>query len=124
MGVQAVRIAGGIFTLIAGSCSFLLAGAIVFFGDLLSAVTSAFGVGLFQGVSRVGWLGLLFSSMLILLGATALGTKRGWAGMGIMACAALGLFLDGVGLLLGGSVLAGLMVLTFVGGLLAWMGTR
>ena len=119
-----MRIAGGILTLIAGSCSFLFAGAIVFFGDMLSAVTSAFGVALFQGVSLAGWIGLLFSSVLILLGATALGTKRAWAGMGIMACAALGLFLDGVGLLLGGGVLAGLMVLTFVGGLLAWMGTR
>ncbi len=119
-----MRIAGGILTLIAGSCTFLLAGAIVFFGDLLSLVTSAYGTEAFQGVSLVGWLGLLFSSVLILLGATALVTKRAWAGIGIMAFAGLGLLLAGTDLLLGGSGLAMLMVLTFVGGLLAWMGTR
>ena len=96
----------------------------VFFGDLLSLVTSAYDMEAFQEVSLVGWLGLLFSSVLILLGATALVTKRAWAGIGIMAFAGLGLLLAGADLLLGGSGLAMLMVLTFVGGLLAWMGTR
>jgi hypothetical protein len=73
-----------------------------------------------EGASTVvglGWGGVAFSFLTIVLGAVAMGAKTKTPGMLLMLCAV-------VGAGLGGMLVAICMVLAFIGGLLATFGTK
>ena len=73
-----------------------------------------------EGASTVvglGWGGVLFSFMTIILGAVAMGAKSRTPGALLMICAVLGA-------ILGGTIVALFMILAFIGGILATIGTK
>ncbi|WP_236020197.1 hypothetical protein [Brucella anthropi] len=68
-----------------------------------------------EGASAViglGWGGVAFSFLTIILGAVALGAKGRLSGILLMICAI-------AGAILGGTIVAVFMVLAFIGGLIA-----
>lgn len=105
--------AGGIIGLVAGIFGVIAALATLLIGGI--------GAGLeAEGASTVvslGWGGVAFSFLTIVLGAVAMGAKTKTPGMLLMLCAV-------VGAVLGGMLVAICMVLAFIGGLLATFGTK
>lgn len=105
--------AGGILGLIGGVFGVFAALFTLFFGGLASAF-SASGASTVVGL---GWGGLAFSFLVIILGAVCLVAESKWPA----AMLTLGSILGAV---LGGTAVAICMVLGLVGGILALAGTR
>lgn len=108
-----MRKAGGIIGLIAGIFGVLAAGATLFMGGLAGAF-EAEGA---ETVVGLGWGGVLFSFLTIVLGAVCIGAKGKLPGVLLIVSAILGA-------ILGGTLVAIFMVLALVGGILALFGTK
>ena len=104
---------GGILGLIGGIFGTLAALATLMIGGVGDAFRAE-GAGL---VVNLGFGGLAFSFLAIILGAVAIGTTGRTAGVLLILCA-IG------GAILGGTLVAVCMVLALVGGLLAVVGRR
>ena len=104
--------AGGILGLIGGVFGVIAAIFTLFFGG----VASAFHASGAATVVGLGWGGLGFSFLAIILGAVCLGAESRWPAALLAASSVLG----GV---LGGTLVAISMILGFAGGVLAWVGT-
>ncbi|AUW46848.1 hypothetical protein [Rhizobium leguminosarum] len=105
--------AGGIIALVAGIFGVLAALVTLFVGGVGAGLES-------EGASTViglGWGGMLFSFLTIVLGAVAMGANGKVPGALLMVCAI-------VGAVLGGTFVAIFMVLAFIGGLLATIGVK
>jgi ABC-type transport system involved in multi-copper enzyme maturation permease subunit len=106
-----MRKAGGIISIIAGIFGVLAAGATLFIGGLGGAFES-------DGASTVvglGWGGVLFSFIVIILGAVCIGSKTKKPGIFLVIASILGA-------ILGGTLVALFMILSFIGGILALFG--
>jgi len=106
-----MRKAGGIVALIAGIFGILSAGMTLLFGGLSAALEA-------EGASTViglGWGGVFFSFLTIVLGAIAIGAKGRLTGVLLIISAILGA-------ILGGTLVAIFMVLALIGGVLATIG--
>ena len=103
-----MRKAGGIVGLIAGIFGVIAAVATLFFGGL----GSAFEAEGAETVVGLGWGGLVFSFLTIVLGAVAMGAKGRIPGVLLIICAV-------AGAILGGTIVAICMALAAVGGILA-----
>ena len=103
-----MRKAGGIVALIAGIFSVLAAGFTLFTGGVGSALEA-------EGADTViilGWGGLLFAFLIIVLGAVTISAKGRVPGVLLIICAI-------AGAVLGGTMVAIFMVLAGLGGILA-----
>ena len=105
--------AGGIIGLVAGIFGVIAAVATLFFGGL-GAAMEAEGANTVVGL---GWGGLAFSFLAIVLGAVALAARSMVPGILLIICAL-------AGAVLGGTIVAIAMVLALVGGILATIGAR
>ena len=105
--------AGGIIALVAGIFGVLAAGFTLFTGGL-GAAFEAEGA---DTVIGLGWGGVLFSFLTIILGAVAMGAKGRVPGVLLIVCAI-------AGAILGGTFVAVFMALAAVGGILAVVGRR
>lgn len=105
--------AGGILGLIGGLFGVFAALFTLFFGG----VASAFHASGASTVVGLGWGGLAFSFLTIILGAVSLGATSKWPGAMLIASSILGA-------VLGGTVVAICMILALVGGILALAGAR
>lgn len=105
--------AGGIIALVAG-----IFGVI---GAIVTLLIGGIGAGLeaenASTVVGLGWGGIGFSFLTIILGAVALVAKGRLPGLLLMCCAV-------AGALLGGTIVAIFMTLAFIGGLLASVGSK
>jgi hypothetical protein len=108
-----MRKAGGIIALIAGIFGVLAALATLTVGGI-GAAFAAKGAG---QVVWLGWGGILFSFLTIILGAVCLGTRSALPGILLVLSAILGA-------VLGGTLVANCMVLALIGGVLALFGSR
>ncbi len=105
--------AGGIIALIAGILGTIAAIATLLMGGLGAAFEA-------KGASSVvwlGWGGIFFSFLIIILGAVAIGAKSRIVGILLIASSILG----GI---LGGTFVAVFMAMALVGGILATIGTK
>lgn len=105
--------AGGIIALVAGVFGVLAALATLMIGGAGSALDA-------DGASTVvglGWGGVLFSFLVIVLGAVAMGAKSRKPGAMLIASSVLGM-------ILGGTLVALFMLLSLVGGILAVVGIK
>jgi hypothetical protein len=105
--------AGGIVALVAGIFGVFAAFVTLMVGGLGSAFEA-------EGASTVvglGWGGVLFSFLTIVLGAVAMGAKSRTPG-------ALLIISSVCGAVLGGTFVALFMVLAFIGGILATIGVK
>lgn len=105
--------AGGIIALVAGVFAVFAALATLLIGGIGASVEV-------EGASSViglGWGGVGFSFLTIILGAVALGAKGRTPGILLMICSV-------AGAILGGTLVAIFMVLAFIGGLLATIGVK
>jgi hypothetical protein len=105
--------AGGIIALIAGVFGVIAAGVTLLVGGIGSAAHS-------DGYSTViglGWGGLGFSFLTIILGAVAMGTRSRLPGVLLIVCSL-------AGAILGGTFVALFMALSFIGGIVAVIGTK
>ena len=105
--------AGGIISLIAGIFGVIAAIGTLFLGGVASAF-EAEGSGTVVGL---GWGGLIFSFLVIILGALTLGAKTKTVGVFLILCSL-------AGIILGGTFVAIFMVLSLIGGILAVIGTK
>ena len=105
--------AGGIIGLIAGIFGVIAALVTLMMGGVASAVQAESA----STVVGLGWGGILFSFLAIVLGAVAMGAKNRIPGALLMVCSV-------AGIVLGGTFVALFMVLSFIGGLLAMIGTK
>tara|TARA_A100001391_G_scaffold149645_2_gene107094 strand:- start:4868 stop:5230 length:363 start_codon:yes stop_codon:yes gene_type:complete len=105
--------AGGIIALIAGIFGIIAAGATL----LLGGITSVSGVEHADVVVGLGWGGVGFSFLTIVLGAVAMGAKGPIPGILLILCAI-------AGAILGGTLVAIFMVLALIGGILALFGNK
>lgn len=103
-----MRKAGGIIGIVSGVLAVLAAGITLMLGGVGSTVDAG-GAGT---VILLGWGGVVFSFLIIVLGAVMIGSKTSRVGVLMMLCALFGA-------LFGGTLVAVFMVLAFVGGLLA-----
>ena len=103
-----MRKAGGIVALIAGVFGVIAAGFTLFFGGV-GSVFEAEGASTVVGL---GWGGVVFSFLIIVLGAVAMGAKGRWPGILLVICSIAGAFL-------GGTLVAIFMALAAIGGVLA-----
>jgi hypothetical protein len=103
--------AGGIVALIAGV--FGVVAAILTL--LVGGVGSAFDANGASTVVGLGWGGIIFSFLCIVLGAICIGAKSKVPGI-FLLCSAAG------GAVLGGTLVAVFMALAFIGGILATFG--
>ena len=99
--------AGGIITIIAGIFAVFAAGFTLFVGG----VGSAFNAEDAGTVVGLGWGGVAFSFLTIVLGAVAIGAKSKIPGVLVIVCA-IG------GAILGGTIVAVFMALALIGGIL------
>ena len=100
--------AGGIIALVAGIFGIIAAGVTLFVGGIGSVVEA-------EGASTViglGWGGVAFSFLTIILGAVAIGAKSRWPGILLIVSAI-------AGAILGGTLVAIFMALAAVGGIVA-----
>jgi hypothetical protein len=105
--------AGGIIALIAGIFGVFAAGVTLFLGGVTTAMEA-------EGASTVvglGWGGVAFSFLTIVLGAVAMGAKGRLPGV-LLIIAAL------CGAVLGGTLVAVFMALALIGGILALFGNK
>ena len=103
-----MRKAGGIIALVAG----IFAVGAALFTLLAGGVAGALEAEGAETVILLGWGGVLFAFLTIVLGAVTMGAKRRTPGALIIICAI-------AGALLGGTIVAIFMALAAVGGLLA-----
>lgn len=105
----------------AGGIIALVAGIFGVFAAIFTLAVGGMGAGLeAEGASTViglGWGGVAFSFLTIILGAVALGAKGRLPGILLMICAI-------AGAILGGTLVAVFMVLAFIGGLIAISGRK
>src|SRR5260370_4840138 len=106
-----MRKAGGIIALIAGIFGIFAAGITLMVGGIGSAVKSDSA----QMVVGLGWGGVGFSFLVIVLGAVAMGANSRLPGM-LLILASIS------GAVLGCTLVAIFIVLAFVGGILATIG--
>jgi len=103
----------------AGGIIALVAGIFGIFAAVFTLAVGGLGAGLeAEGASTVvglGWGGVAFSFLTIILGAVALGAKGRLPGILLMICAV-------AGAILGGTIVAVFMALAFIGGLIATFG--
>jgi len=105
--------AGGIIALIAGIFGIFAAGATLLVGGLGSAFEA-------EGASTIlglGWGGVVFSFIVIILGAISITAKSKVPGILLIISSI-------VGAILGGTLVAVFMVLSVVGGILATIGAK
>lgn len=105
--------AGGIIALIAGIFAVIAAVVTLFLGGL----GSAFNVEGGSTVVGLGWGGVLFSFLVIVFGAIAIGAKGRWPGVVLIV-------LSIAGAILGGTIVAVFMALALIGGILAVIGAK
>ena len=105
--------AGGIVALIAGIFGVIAAVLTLFTGGIASAV-EAEGA---ETVVLLGWGGVVFSFLTIVLGAVAIGAKGRLVGVLLILCAI-------AGAVLGGTIVAICMALALIGGLLVLFDKR
>lgn len=103
--------AGGIIAIIAGIIALFAAGFTLFFGGL-GSVFDAEGA---DTVIGLGWGGMLFSFITIILGAVAISAKGRVPGILLIVSSLLGA-------ILGGIFVAIFMALALVGGILSTLG--
>ena len=103
-----MRKAGGIIAIIAGIFSVFAAGATLFIGG----IGGAFQAEGANTVIGLGWGGVLFSFLTIVMGAITLTSNSRIPGIITCLCAI-------AGAILGGTIVAIFMVLAFIGGVLA-----
>lgn len=108
-----MRQAGGIIGLIAGVFGVLAAILTLSVGGM----GSAFNADGASTVVYLGWGGLIFSFLAIVLGAVAIGTRGRTPGVLLIVCAL-------AGAILGGTFVAVCMVLALIGGILAAIGGK
>ncbi|MFD1790906.1 hypothetical protein ACFSE0_04575 [Ochrobactrum teleogrylli] len=105
----------------AGGIIALVAGIFGVFAAIFTLAVGGMGAGLeAEGASTIiglGWGGVAFSFLTIILGAVALGARGRLPGILLMICAV-------AGAVLGGTIVAVFMVLAFIGGLIATLGSR
>ena len=102
-----MRKAGGIVAIIAGVFAVFAAGFTLFTGG----VATAFDAAGADTVVMLGWGGVLFSFLTIVLGAIMLAVEGRIAAVLMILCAL-------AGAILGGTFVAVFMVLVFIGGVL------
>lgn len=105
--------AGGIIALVAGIMSVIAAIFTLFIGGMGSAFEA-------EGASTIiglGFGGIAFSFLTIVLGAIAIGTQSKVPGVLLILCAIAGAYL-------GGTFVAVFMALALIGGVLAILGTK
>lgn len=100
--------AGGIIALVAGIFGVLAAGFTLFFGG----VGAAFDAEDADTIIGLGWGGVVFSFLTIILGAVAINAKGRVPGVLLIVCAI-------AGAVLGGTFVAVFMALAAAGGILA-----
>lgn len=105
----------------AGGIIALVAGIFGVFAAIFTLAVGGMGAGLeAEGASTViglGWGGVAFSFLTIILGAVALGARGRLPGILLMICAV-------AGVIFGGTIVAVFMVLAFIGGLIATFGAK
>lgn len=106
-----MRKAGGIIGLIAGIFGVFAALVTLSVGGL----GSAFNANDASTVVNLGWGGVGFSFLAIVLGAVAIGSRGRLSGVLMILCALFGA-------VLGGSLVAICMILTLIGGILVVVG--
>ncbi len=103
-----MRKAGGIIALIAGIFGIIAAVVTLFIGG----IGGAFGASGHSMVIGLGWGGILFSFLVIVFGAIIIGS--------ISKIYPILLIISSVlGMILGGTIVAIFMILSFIGGLIA-----
>jgi hypothetical protein len=105
--------AGGIIGLVAGIFGVIAAGLTLLVGGIGSAANAHDA----STIVGLGWGGVLFSFLVIILGAVAMGAKSKTPGA-LLTLSAI------FGAVLGGTLVAIFMLLAFVGGILAMIGTK
>ena len=105
--------AGGIIAIIAGIFGLLAAGGTL----LIGGVGSAFDAEDASTVVNLGWGGVVFSFLVIIFGAIAIGAETKRVG-GLLILSSI------AGIILGGTFVAIFMILSLVGGILATIGTK
>ena len=105
--------AGGIIALIAGIFGIFAAGATLLVGGL----GSAFEAGGASTILGLGWGGVVFSFIVIILGAISITAKSKVPGILLIISSI-------AGAILGGTLVAVFMVLSVVGGILATIGAK
>lgn len=108
-----MRKAGGIIALIAGIFAVFAAGFTLLVGGVAGAVEAENA----SMVIGLGWGGVLFSFLTIVLGAVAMGAKSRMPGVLLILCAI-------AGAILGGTFVAIFMALALIGGILALFGGK
>lgn len=108
-----MRKAGGIIALIAGIFAVLAALFTLFVGG----AGKAFDANGADTVMMLGWGGVAFSFLTIVLGAVCMGATSRWPGALLIICAL-------AGAVLGGTFVALFMVLALIGGVLALFGRK
>ncbi len=105
--------AGGIIALIAGILGIFAAGATL----LVGGIGGAFEATGASTVVNLGWGGVIFSFIVIILGALVIGAKSKVPGILLIVNSI-------AGAILGGTLVAVFMLLSLVGGILAVVGTK
>lgn len=105
--------AGGIIAIIAGIFGIFAAGATLLMGGVAAAVEAEGG----NTVIGLGWGGVLFSFLVIVFGAVAMGAKTKKPGVLLIISSI-------AGAILGGTLVAIFMVLSLIGGILATIGAK
>jgi len=108
-----MKLAGGIIAIVAGIFAVVAAGITLFIGGI-GSVAHADSASTVVGL---GWGGVVFSFLVIILGAVTLSTQSKVPGILLMIASLFGA-------VLGGTLVAIFMVLSFIGGLLALFGKR
>jgi hypothetical protein len=113
LGRKNMKTAGGIVALIAGIFGILSAGVTLLVGGIGSAVSANDA----STVMGLGWGGVIFSFITIILAAVALGIRNRMPGILLV--------LNSIaGAILGGTLVAIFMVLSLIGGILVIIGGR
>lgn len=105
--------AGGIIALVAGIFGVIAAFVTLMIGGVGTAVQAQNA----QTVLWLGWGGVAFSFLTIVLGAVCMNAASRWPGVLLMICAI-------AGAILGGTLVAIFMALALIGGFLALFGRR
>lgn len=105
--------AGGIIAIIAGIFAVVAAIVTLFIGGVGAALNADGG----NTVIGLGWGGVLFSFLVIVFGAIAIGAKGRWPGV-LLIVLSIG------GAILGGTLVAIFMALALIGGILAMLGAK
>lgn len=108
-----MRKAGGIIALIAGIFAVIAA----VFTLMIGGAATAFEAKNAETVVMLGWGGVVFSFLTIVLGAICMGATSRWPGALLVICAL-------AGAILGGTFVALFMALALIGGILALFGKR